>query len=246
MPLKEEFEKVGNWLFRWRSYLPLLVAGIILTGMRSFEYPDDSHYLDRLWEILCLAISFFGLAIRGYTIGHTPKGTSERNTCSQEAANLNTTGMYSIVRHPLYLGNFFCWLGVSLFPRVWMVTVIVILAFWLYYERIMFAEEEFLRRKFGKEYEEWAERTPVFLPRLRDWVPNILPFSFRNVLKREYSGLFAIIVSFTFLEIVWDFLAEEKIELDPMWGIIFLIGMLAYLCLRTLKKKTKILDVPGR
>jgi protein-S-isoprenylcysteine O-methyltransferase Ste14 len=188
MALKEEFEKVGNWLFRWRSYLPLFLAGIILTGMRNFEYPGNSHYLDRVWELLCLAISFLGLAMRSYTIGHAPKGTSERNTHSQEAKSLNMTGMYSIVRHPLYLGNLFCWLGVSMFPRVWPVSVIVILAFWIYYERIMFAEEEFLRKKFGEEYEKWANKTPAFFPRLKNWVPNVLPFSIRNVLKREYSG----------------------------------------------------------
>jgi protein-S-isoprenylcysteine O-methyltransferase Ste14 len=246
MALKEEFEKVGNWLFRWRSYLPLLLAVIILAGMRNFKYPGDSHYWDRVWEILCLAISFFGLAIRSYTIGHTPNGTSERNTYSQEAKSLNTTGMYSIVRHPLYLGNFFCWLGVSMFPCVWPVSVIVILVFWIYYERIMFAEEEFLRGKFGKEYEKWTNKTPAFLPRLRNWIPNVLPFSLRNVLKREYSGFFAIIVSFTFLEIIGDIFAEGELELDPMWGALFLFGMITYLSLRTLKKKTGFLNVAGR
>ena len=246
MALKEEFEKVGNWLFRWRSYLPLLLAGIILTGMWNFEYPGNSHYLDRVWELLCLAISLFGLVIRSYTIGHTPKGTSERNTHSQEAKSLNTTGMYSIVRHPLYLGNFFCWLGVSMFPRVWPVSGIIILTFWLYYERIMFAEEEFLRRKFEEEYEKWTNKTPAFFPRLKNWVPNVLPFSIRNVLKREYSGLFAIIVSFTFLEIIGDIFAEGVFELDPLWVTLFLVGMTAYLALRTLKKKTGFLNVAGR
>lgn len=246
MPLKEEFEKVGNWLFRWRSYLPLLLVGIILAGMRNFEYPENSHLLDRVWEIVCLAISLFGLAIRSITIGHTPEGTSERNTHCQEAKCLNTTGMYSIVRHPLYLGNFFCWLGVSMFPRVWAVSVIVILAFWIYYERIMFAEEEFLRGRFGKEYEKWANQTPAFLPRLRNWIPNILPFSLRNVLKREYSGLFAVIVSFTFLEIIGDIFVEGEIDFDPMWVTFFVIGTVTYLGLRTLKKKTGFLKVAGR
>jgi len=246
MALKEEFEKVGTWLFRWRSYLPLLLAGIIFNGMRNFEYPGNSHYWDRVWEIFCLSISFFGLAIRSYTIGHTPHGTSERNTRSQEARSLNTTGMYSIVRHPLYLGNFFCWLGVSMFPRVWSVSVIVILSFWIYYERIMFAEEEFLRKKFGEEFEKWANKTPSFLPRLRNWAPNVLPFSFRNVLKREYSGFFAIIVSFTILEIIGNIFAEGELGLDPMWGALFLFGMITYLSLRTLKKKTRFLNVAGR
>ena len=126
------------------------------------------------------------------------------------------------------------------------VSVIVILAFWIYYERIMFAEEEFLRGRFGKEYEKWANQTPAFLPRLRNWIPNILPFSLRNVLKREYSGLFAVIVSFTFLEIIGDIFVEGEIDFDPMWVTFFVIGTVTYLGLRTLKKKTGFLKVAGR
>ena len=110
----------------------------------------------------------------------------------------------------------------------------------------MFAEEEFLRRKFGEEYEKWANQTPAFLPRLRNWSPNVLPFSFRTVLRKEYSGLFAIIVSFTFLEIIGDIFAEGELEFDPVWLAILAIGTVTYLGLRTLKKKTKLLDVAGR
>ena len=246
MPLREEFERMGNWLFRWRSYLPLLLAGIILIEMRNFSYPGYSHRWDQIWEIICLTISSFGLGIRLYTVAYTPKGTSERNTCRQEAEILNITGMYSIVRHPLYLGNFFCWLGISMYPRLWHISVIFILVFWLYYERIMFAEEEFLRRKFGQQYEKWANQTPAFLPRLRNWVPNVLPFSLRNVLKREYSGLFAIIGSFTFLEIIGDIYAQKELELDLMWVVLFLSGLTSYVTLRTLKKKTRFLNAEGR
>jgi protein-S-isoprenylcysteine O-methyltransferase Ste14 len=45
--------------------------------------------------------------------------------------------------------------------RDWWVTVIFILAFCLYYERIIIAEESFMRRKFGKTYEDYAAQTPV-------------------------------------------------------------------------------------
>ena len=34
------------------------------------------------------------------------KNTSGRNTHDQVADSLNTSGIYSIVRHPLYVGNF--------------------------------------------------------------------------------------------------------------------------------------------
>lgn len=246
MALREEFENQGNWLFRWRSYLPLLLIGVILIGLRHFEYPGQSHRLDQLWEIACIAISLLGLGIRAFTIGHAPKNTSGRNTSKQVAETLNVTGIYSLVRHPLYVGNFFCWLGISLFVRIWWINLITIFIFWLYYERIMFAEEEFLRKKFGEQYEQWAKKTPAFFPRFSNWIPPDLPFSLKNVFKREYSGFFAIIASFTFLEIIGDIFAEGRLEIDLMWTILFFLGLIVYVVLRFLKKKTKFLHIDGR
>lgn len=246
MSLKEEFEKTGNWLFRWRSYLPLLLIGILIVGLREFEYPGHSEIIDDFWEIICLTISFLGLGIRIFTIGHTTKRTSGRNTHEQVADTLNTTGIYSLVRHPLYLGNFFIWLGISLFAHLWWLTLICILIFWVYYERIMFAEEEYLKRKFGKEYEDWAGSTPAFIPKTKGWRKPGLPFSVKNVLKREYNGFFGIIIMFTVLEVAGDYFAEGKLELDLMWGIIFGIGLTIFIILRTLKRKTNILSDEGR
>lgn len=245
MALREEFEVSGNWLFRWRSYLPLILIGIFLFEMRTFEPPGDES-VDFLWEILCLTVSLFGFFIRILVIGHAPAGTSGRNTSRQIANQLNTTGMYSVVRHPLYLGNFLIWLGVSMFLRTVSATFLIMLLLWIYYERIMFAEEEFLRKAFGDRYLNWAEATPAFLPNVRLWKTPDLKFSFKHVLKREYSGLFAILGSFTFLEIIGDFVAEGTLGVDPIWQFIFMFGLISYLVLITLKKKTKILHVQGR
>ncbi|NLL27934.1 MAG: DUF1295 domain-containing protein [Bacteroidales bacterium] len=44
-----------------------------------------------------------------------PKGISGKNTEKQIADFLNTKGMYSIVRHPLYLGDFLMWLGLFIY-----------------------------------------------------------------------------------------------------------------------------------
>lgn len=246
MSLKEEFEKTGNWLFRWRSYLPLLLVGMILVELRNFEFFGKSEILDDLWEIFCLAVSFFGLGIRMFTVGHTPKRTSGRNTSKQVADTLNTTGIYSLVRHPLYLGNFFIWLGISLFLQLWWLTLICILVFWVYYERIMFAEEAFLRNKFGSDYENWASNTPAFIPKMKGWKKPGLPFSVKNVLKREYNGFFGIITMFTTLEVIGDYFVEGKLEIDLMWGLIFGVGFIAFVTLWTLRKKTGFLSENGR
>jgi protein-S-isoprenylcysteine O-methyltransferase Ste14 len=183
------------------------------------------------------------MGIRVATIGATPKRTSGRNTASGQIADvLNTSGMYSMVRHPLYLGNFFIVLGISLFVRSWLTTLVVLLVFFIYYERRMFAEEEFLRRKFGTAYLEWAACTPAFIPRFANWRSPSLQFSLRKALRREYSGFFAIVASFTLLEILSDFFVEGKLELDPMWVVIFVVGLIAYTLLRTLKKKSSLLS----
>lgn len=247
MPLKEEFETAGNRIFRRRSYLPLLAIVLFAMAFRHFTYPWGSHRLDQMWEILCLLISFIGLAIRALTVGYAPKGTSGRNTTKGQVARIvNTTGMYSIVRHPLYLGNFMMWLGISLFLRLWWLNLICMLIFWLYYERVMFAEEEFLRKKFGDTYVDWAKKTPAFFPKFKNWQRPQLPFSFRTVVKREYLDFFGVIAAFTLLEFVGDVVVEGRFTLDWMWLMIFIVGLVIFLTCRILRKKTRILNVEGR
>ena len=188
MPLREEFEKTGNLMFRWRSYLPLLAVGIVFAGMMYYKHPGQCDKWDDLVEIACMAVAFFGEGIRMYVAGHVPKRTSGRNTSGQVADDINKTGLYSIVRHPLYLGNFFIILGISMMLFIWWFILLSVLIFWLYYERIAFAEEEFLRKKFGDAYLEWANKTPAFIPRFKNWKKPELPFSLKAALKKEYSG----------------------------------------------------------
>lgn len=247
MALRETFRVEGEWLFRWRSYLPLiplsLVLGVLLTGYR---YPAGSATFDAYWKIGCFAISLVGEAVRVLTVGFVPAGTSGRNTDRQRARVLNTTGTYSVVRHPLYLGNYLMWLGVLLLSRSPVLLALVSLLYWLYYERIMFAEEEFLRERFGSEYEEWAARTPAFIPRRRGWSSPDLCFSLRTVLKRELSSMLGLVSVFAAASVASNYGATRHWRLDPLWGGIFVIGFLLYLLLRLLKRRTKLLHVAGR
>lgn len=246
MTIRDNFERTGNWLFRWRSYLPLAVIAIFLLALRNYDYPGHSERLDHLWEVFCVIVSFFGLGIRIITIGYAPKGTSGRNTKQQIADTLNTSGMYSIVRNPLYLGNFFMGLGIAMFADFWWLMLIYILAFWLYYERIIFAEEAYLIRKFGNEYIDWANVTPVFIPKYGRYTKPPLPFSIKNVLRREHNGFFAIIILMFLLETVGDVFAEGKFDFDVGWIVLVSIGFIIWLTLRALKKYTTLLDVEGR
>ena len=248
MALREDLEKQGAWLFKWRSYLPLLLIPLFILALRNAKvieriYGDD---ISEFWEGIAVIISFAGLGIRCLTVGYVPRGTSGRNTQSQAAEVLNTTGMYSVTRNPLYLGNFVILFGITLFMQVWWFALIVWAGYWLYYERIIFTEEEFLRLKFGSEFIAWAHKTPLVIPNFKKWRSPNLPFSFKTVLRREFSSYFSIVAVYFFLEIARGFLATKRFSVDNAWLIFFCVSMAVYFTLRTLKKKTKLLDVAGR
>jgi protein-S-isoprenylcysteine O-methyltransferase Ste14 len=245
MALVHEFEKSGNWLFKRRSWLPLF---IVIAGIGMMYLVNRQAILfDMRDELIFLGVSLFGQIIRILTVGFTPKNTSGRNTINGQLADeLNVTGIYSIMRHPLYLGNFFMWLGPVLFIRSLVVTLVFVLIYWLYYERIMFAEEQFLRRKFGDIYDKWSENVKSFFPYSFKYVPPSLPFSVKNVLKREYNSFVNIFVIFAVLDLFRNYFLSERIFMTSMWIYLFVSGGLIWLIIRTIHKRTKWFEVEGR
>lgn len=250
MALIEEMDRSGNRLFRYRSYLPvvlyLLAAFVIWAGA-----DDHLDHRSLAWSLICLGVGLFGQLIRVFTVGFTPKGTSGRNTKEgQVAETLNTKGIYSLVRHPLYLGNFFMWLGIILYVGNWWFSLVCTLLFWVYYERIMFAEEFFLRKKFGQIYLNWSDKTPAFFPTFKNFAGADVEFSLKNVLKREYNGFFALFLSFALVNAMKNYrdfgLLEVEYILDPLWRWALPAAFVVFIVLRTLKKKTRVLNVEGR
>jgi protein-S-isoprenylcysteine O-methyltransferase Ste14 len=246
MALQEEFETTGEYFFTWRSYLPLVMAVLFILALAQFRYPFANRSLDLAWDGGCLALALLGQVVRFFTVGFVPRGTSGRNTRGQVAEVLNTTGMYAVVRNPIYLGNFIIWFGLSLFMKsVWFTTVIT-LFFTLFYERIIFREEAFLRQKFGDAFMAWADATPVILPRFKNWRPPSLPFSFKSAINREYGTFFAIIATFTVLELLAGLINSRQLTLDAVWVKLFIFSGVLYLTIRYLKKKTKVLATDNR
>lgn len=245
MSLVHEFERSGNWLFRRRSWLPavLLLAGIVV----MYFINRQSILFDLREELFFLGVSLSGEAIRIFTVGHAPKNTSGRNTITGQLADeLNVTGIYSLVRHPLYVGNFFMWLGPVLFLRSGVFALFFVLVYWLYYERIMFAEEQFLRRKFGDAYDKWSEKVRPVIPGFRNFIRPSLPFSARTVLKREHNSFVNIFIVFTVLDLFRNYYLSERIFLTPVWIYLSIAAGLIWLTVWVIHKHTRWLDVAGR
>ena len=84
MALVHEFENSGNWLFKRRGWLPviLVIAGVIMMYLGNRQ----ALIFDLRDEMIFLAISLCGELIRIITVGYAPKNTSGRNTAAGQIA----------------------------------------------------------------------------------------------------------------------------------------------------------------
>lgn len=248
MPLREEFKLQGDFLFRHRSYLPLVivVAGIYVYIQKEIAAQQNPQQpLKDTIELICFIVCLIGLAIRIYTIGYTPPKTSGRNTAEgQVADNINTTGLYSVCRHPLYWGNFLMWLGIAGFTQTFWFIIAFILLYWLYYERIMYAEEEFLRQKHGLTYLEWANKTPAWIPKWHNYTPPALPFNWRKVIRQEKSGILNLFLVIFVLKTSAAYITTGQWQTNHNYWLIGLIAScIYYTTIKILQKTTHLLVV---
>jgi protein-S-isoprenylcysteine O-methyltransferase Ste14 len=246
MALVNSFEKSGNYLFKNRGHIPVILYLFVVPVIYFTAYPVLNELQYQVLAGFAIFLSVLGFIVRAISIGTTPKGTSGRNTKEQVAESLNSTGIYSTVRHPLYLGNFLMWIGIVVFTFNIYFVLIVSLAFWLYYERIMFAEERYLERKFGDVYMKWSEGVPAFIPCFKNYKKNVVPFSMISVLRREYSGFLATVLSFAFVDHLRYYFTTGEFDMYRTSSCVLLGAIVITLILRTLKHSTKLLNEEGR
>jgi protein-S-isoprenylcysteine O-methyltransferase Ste14 len=251
--LQNELVSQGNWLFRWRSYLPFIILPLAATAFSNSLWVNETfgNTFEEGWDYACYALALCGLLLRILTVAYVPAGTSGRNTTKQKAEVLNTTGMYSVVRHPLYFANFVVFIAFVLLFKSLILTLFMALAYFLYYERIMMAEESFLHEKYGDAYRTWASKTPAFFPRLTGYVVPSLSFSWRSVVVREHHTLLLITVAFAVVEMLEALVLEQLsfviwVMEEPVWPVAVLFTAFIYLFVRMLRKRTRLLKQAGR
>ena len=235
MRLSEHLVDSGDMLFRWRSYVPLVLLPLLLLPMWLAPHPPVSLW----WKLVAAGVALAGEALRFVASGLAPEGTSERSTTGPRAAVLNTSGIYSVVRHPLYIANTLTMVGLAMFPGRWALPVIVLLASVLYYERIAMREEAFLDSQFGTSFRDFTNRVPAVIPRFSNYTPSTRAFSLMRALEREFNGILAIAASLYVLDLVEASSRSKTIEhVNAVWTW-FLVGAAALFVLMVLRKQVR-------
>jgi len=234
----EHIVSSGRRLFSARSFVPLLLLPAIWLALpeslRLEQQLSRAANLVVQWVALCIALA--GVLLRCLTVATAPDGTSSRDTRGLRAPSLNTAGMYSAMRHPLYVGNGLMWIGVAASTRVWWLVVIVAFAYAMYIERVMAFEESFLEQSFGDQFTAWAARTPAFFPRWSLWQPATGKILWRRVAS-EHNGLLAVSVIVTVIHLGsllqgfafedWLALHKDLLTLLAVSGVISTIAIIA-------------------
>ena len=137
----------------------LLIALVLLPKRRGLDLPPD--FLDMLGILLMIAgltlvlIAFLGL---GSALTATP--------VPLKSAALRTGGIYSVVRHPIYVGLLIAALGFTLaVGSIWQVVMLPILA--AFFAGKALWEDRLLAEKHGAPWYDYADRVGGFWPRFR-------------------------------------------------------------------------------
>lgn len=236
--MRDHFPASGEFLFRRRSYLPFLSLPILAFALIDSGYNErllGAHF-DGVLYFFAFALLILGQLLRIITVGFVPVRTSGRNVAGQVADVLNTTGIYSIVRNPLYLANCMMYVGISLLSHNFLVALLFVAMLVPYYERIIAAEELFLQNKFGSSYEMWAKKTPAFFPRNLIIKNPELKFSFKTVIVREKASVLGAVTGVYLMKLGAIFIGGEKTSLDSAYNWALGLSVSFYILTKILAK----------
>jgi protein-S-isoprenylcysteine O-methyltransferase Ste14 len=185
--------RIGAVLFRNRSWLPVpfLLVALLAPGTATIANWVIGGLLVVLGEWVRMA-------------GVAAAGTATRRR-SRNVQRLVTYGIFGWVRNPLYVGNFFIWMGFVVISGVLWFLPVAIVIFAVEYMLIVAYEEGVLESIFGQEYLDYKSHTPRWIPR-PPAVRETGPHDWREAWRSELSTFLqyaALVVVFIIKQRVW-------------------------------------------
>jgi protein-S-isoprenylcysteine O-methyltransferase Ste14 len=143
---------------------PPLMIFLILVGIGLiFKFTPDGNLLEK--NIFTYTLSLLSII---YWMRFSPPSFLVNRKAlvgSDKTEKLIQSGVYGIVRHPIYSADVVLGWGIFLF---WPTIIVFLSIIWL--NIILFLwmhlEEQVLIEKFGNDYLEYKKKVPMFLPRI--------------------------------------------------------------------------------
>jgi protein-S-isoprenylcysteine O-methyltransferase Ste14 len=234
--------RIGNFFFHYRNGLFPLVYLLLLVPSPSV-FPDY-----RVAALVGFLVAFAGQFLRAITVGldYIIRGGRNRQVYAER---LVQGGLFSHCRNPLYVGNLAINLGIALASNSLFYLCVTFPFFLFAYRAIVAAEENFLRHKFGHEFDDYCARVNRFLPNFSGIGKTLsgMYFNWRRLVTAEYGSAFYWMVAMILVTLknVWQH-GQYQTARNFVIALWFLFGVvvLAYAVARFLKKSGRLSDEP--
>lgn len=234
--------RIGDFFFKYRNYLFIfLYLALFIPSPPIFSETDFGPAFYRYPLTAGLVITVIGQLIRGVTISlaYIVRGGKDKKVYADQ---LVTDGVFAHCRNPLYVGNVLMLLGVGILVNSLLYLLVFIPLFLFIYQAIVLAEENFLRNKFGGQFDAYAKRVHRWLINPVGLGKTIsgMHFLWKRWLIKEYNtqvvwlvGI-AVILCYKYTHWQWDAASRN------MWFVIALVILATYyIAVRYLKKSGK-------
>jgi len=154
------------WFGVWISPQPNFTIPILQTFVINIPIINYPLYVFHL--LLSVPFIFIGAWLGLASVKETTLRVAE----THRTEKIVSTKIYSLIRHPQYFGGMLAHIGISLlFSALFSLisTPLVLLLNYL----VAWKEEQELIKEFGKEYEDYREKVPMFFPKLKKQKKNL-------------------------------------------------------------------------
>ncbi|SFH48124.1 methyltransferase family protein [Pedobacter insulae] len=180
---------IGNFFFKYRNFLFIfLYLALFIPSAQLFTEAKLGRNYELYPLFIGLLITLCGQLIRGITIAlaYIVRGGKDKKV---HAENLVTEGIFKHCRNPLYVGNILMLLGVGILINSLLFIALFIPVFLFIYQAIVLAEENFLRNKFGDQFNTYCKKVNRWLINFNGISATIggMKFNGKRWLIKEYN-----------------------------------------------------------
>lgn len=230
----------GNFFFKFRDYLFPIVFLVLAAAVRPFQSPNGPEY-DLVLDVLGIGVAVLGQGLRAAVIGfaYIKRGGKDKKVYADD---LVIEGFFAHCRNPLYVGNLLVLIGLII-VHGGPIFVAVGTVFYLFaYRCIVAAEENFLRGKFGTQYDDYCARVNRFVPSFAGISKTLegMHYDWKRVLRKEYGSTFTW-VSAVLLLLIYERVSALGWAAAKPGALVILSGfvplVVLYIIVRVAKKK---------
>ncbi|HSQ35774.1 MAG TPA: isoprenylcysteine carboxylmethyltransferase family protein, partial [Candidatus Binatia bacterium] len=185
-----------------------------------------------------LLIAWTGAATRIIAVGYAKPFTSGRENYLK-AEDLNTSGLYSIVRNPLYVGNFLVYNGILIAYSSPAALALFNVFFICNYYFIILSEENYLTKQFGNGYRDYCRAVPKVIPRFSRYRRNDRPFNWTRAVYKEKNTTFYWISFYIVSLLIKEYKLHNGVIENFWWHAVPILVLFALNIFLTLFKRSK-------